>query len=33
MAKALRAHEKNGDDNATTDGGAFAELLTRQMRR
>jgi hypothetical protein len=32
VAKALRAHEKNGDDNATTDGGAFAELLTRQMR-
>jgi hypothetical protein len=32
MAEALRAHEKNGDDNAATDGGAFADLLTRQMR-
>jgi hypothetical protein len=32
VAQALRAHEKNGDDNAATDGGAFADLLTRQMR-
>jgi hypothetical protein len=32
MADALLAHEKNGDDNATTDPAAFAELLTRQMR-
>jgi len=31
MADALRAHEKNGDDDATTDGKAFADLLTRQM--
>jgi hypothetical protein len=32
MADALLAHEKNGDDNVTTDGAAFAELLTRQLR-
>jgi hypothetical protein len=32
MADALLAHEKNGDDNAETDGGAFADLLTRQLR-
>jgi hypothetical protein len=32
MADALLSHEKSGDDNATTDGIAFAELLTRQMR-
>ena len=32
MAAALVAHEKNGDDDAATDGGAFALLLTRQMR-
>jgi Peptidase family S41/N-terminal domain of Peptidase_S41 in eukaryotic IRBP len=32
MADVLLAHEKNGDDKATTDGAAFAELLTRQMR-
>jgi hypothetical protein len=32
MADALLAHEKNGDDDAATDGAAFAALLTRQMR-
>jgi len=32
MADALRAHEKNGDDDAVTDGAAFADLLTRQMQ-
>jgi hypothetical protein len=32
MADALLAHEKNGDDRATTEGGAFAALVTRQMR-
>jgi hypothetical protein len=32
MADALVAHEKNGDDDRVTDGGAFAKLLTRQMR-
>src|SRR5689334_12016311 len=32
MAEALRAHEKNGDDNQSMDGPAFAALLTRQMR-
>jgi hypothetical protein len=32
MADALLAHEKNGDDDAATDGGSFADLLTRQMR-
>jgi hypothetical protein len=32
VAEALRAHEKNGDDNAATDGTAFADLLTGQMR-
>lgn len=32
MAGALVAHEKNGDDDAMTDGRAFADLLTRQMR-
>jgi C-terminal processing protease CtpA/Prc len=32
MADALLAHEKNGDDNAETDGGTFADLLTRQLR-
>ena len=31
MADALLAHEKSGDDDAMTDGGAFADLLTRQM--
>lgn len=28
---ALLAHERNGDDNAATDGAAFADLLTTQM--
>jgi hypothetical protein len=32
MADALLAHEKNGDDRAIAEGGAFADLLTRQMR-
>lgn len=32
MGEALISHEKNGDDNATTDGTAFASLLTRQIR-
>jgi hypothetical protein len=32
MAEALRAHEKKGDDKQSTDGPAFAALLTRQMR-
>jgi hypothetical protein len=32
MSDALVAHEKSGDDNAQTDGEAFASLLTRQMR-
>lgn len=32
MADALLAHEKAGDDNAETDGAAFAELLTRQLQ-
>ena len=32
MADALLAHEKRGDDDAAKDGGAFADLLTRQMR-
>lgn len=32
MADALLAHNKNGDDDAATDGRAFADLLTRQMR-
>jgi Peptidase family S41/N-terminal domain of Peptidase_S41 in eukaryotic IRBP len=32
MAEVLLAHEKNGDDDAATDGDAFAALLTRQMR-
>jgi hypothetical protein len=32
MADGLVAHEKNGDDNAVTDGAGFASLLTRQMR-
>jgi C-terminal processing protease CtpA/Prc len=33
MAEALLAHEKNGDDDAVTDPGEFAVLLTRQMRQ
>jgi hypothetical protein len=32
MADALLAHNENGDDDAITDGRAFADLLTRQMR-
>jgi hypothetical protein len=32
MAESLLAHEKRGDDDAATDGGTFAALLTRQMR-
>jgi Peptidase family S41/N-terminal domain of Peptidase_S41 in eukaryotic IRBP len=32
-ADALLAHEKNGDDNNVTDGGAFADLLTKQIRQ
>jgi Peptidase family S41/N-terminal domain of Peptidase_S41 in eukaryotic IRBP len=32
LSDALLAHEKSGDDNAVTEGGAFADLLTRQMR-
>jgi hypothetical protein len=31
-ADALLAHEKNGDDDKMTDGGAFAGLLTKQIR-
>ncbi|HEY6371231.1 MAG TPA: S41 family peptidase, partial [Candidatus Sulfotelmatobacter sp.] len=31
MAAALLAHESAGDDDAATDGEAFADLLTRQM--
>jgi hypothetical protein len=32
IADALLAHEKNGDDNSATQGEAFADLLTAQMR-
>jgi hypothetical protein len=32
MADALLVHAKSGDDDAVTDGRAFAALLTRQMR-
>jgi len=32
MADALLAHQKSGDDDAVTDGAAFAALLTGQMR-
>jgi hypothetical protein len=32
MADALLSHEKNGDYNAITDGSAFADLLTKQIR-
>jgi hypothetical protein len=32
MANALLVHERNGDYNSISDGKAFAELLTRQMR-
>jgi len=31
-ADALLAHEKNGDDDRVTDGEAFANLLTNQIR-
>ncbi len=31
-ADALLAHEKNGDDDAVMEGGAFADLLNRQMK-
>jgi Peptidase family S41/N-terminal domain of Peptidase_S41 in eukaryotic IRBP len=31
-ADALLAHEKNGDDDKVTDGAAFADLLTKQIR-
>jgi hypothetical protein len=32
MAAALRAHEKSGEDDAATDGEAFADLVTQQMQ-
>jgi C-terminal processing protease CtpA/Prc len=32
MANALEAHAKNGEDDAITDGDAFAHQLTKQMR-
>jgi hypothetical protein len=32
IADALLAQEKNGDNNAETDGGASEGRLTRQMR-
>jgi C-terminal processing protease CtpA/Prc len=32
VADALSAHQKRGDYNGITDGAAFADLLTRQMR-
>jgi hypothetical protein len=32
-ADALLAHEKNGDYDQVPDGGAFADLLTKQMRQ
>jgi Peptidase family S41/N-terminal domain of Peptidase_S41 in eukaryotic IRBP len=32
MADALLAHQKSGDDDSVTEGAAFADLLTRQMR-
>lgn len=32
MAAALRAYEKSGDDDASTDGTVFAHMLTGQMR-
>ena len=31
-ADALLAHERNGDDDKVTDDGAFADLLTKQIR-
>ena len=33
MASALRKHESNGDDADASDGLAFADLLTNQMRQ
>ena len=30
-AQALLTHESNGDDDAATDGGAFADVLTKQI--
>ncbi|MGC2768844.1 MAG: S41 family peptidase [Candidatus Acidiferrum sp.] len=32
MAEALRKHQQRGDDDLPMDGGAFARLLTSQMR-
>jgi hypothetical protein len=32
IANALVAHQRNGDQNAATDGAAYADLLTRQIR-
>ncbi|HZV60179.1 MAG TPA: S41 family peptidase, partial [Candidatus Eremiobacteraceae bacterium] len=32
MADALLAHEKNGEYDKVTDGGAFADLVTKQLR-
>ncbi len=32
IVDALLAHQKSGDDDRVTDGGAFADLLTRQIR-
>jgi hypothetical protein len=32
MAAALRGREKSGDDDAATDGEAFADLVTQQMQ-
>jgi Peptidase family S41 len=32
MAAALRAHENSGDDDAATEGEAFADLVTQQMQ-
>lgn len=32
MAESLRRHQKSGDDDETLDGGAFADLLTTQLR-
>jgi hypothetical protein len=33
MTDALRTHEQNGDYETVADGAAFADLLTRQVRR
>ncbi len=32
MAESLKRHEQNGDDDTSTDGNAFADLLTTQLR-